>query len=197
MKKFTNAIYLFKFAKFKISGVNLIGLMISSALGAFILAVIVRVSFTVSNNFQIIKATSELEASARIINNFFGKAFPANGYYNNDNNLTNGNNSSNHKYINENLNAFHVNASNDTANFTLWYAGSMDGTNPGIDGTLLCSRQPVPSTQTTPLSITIFLKKPTTNTSNDGYATCEQETIYCPYGAYRPLRPARRNLRFP
>ena len=40
-----------RFSKYRIAGVNLVGLIVSSALGAFLLAVIVRVSFTVSNNY--------------------------------------------------------------------------------------------------------------------------------------------------
>lgn len=134
----------------KISGINLVGLMISSALGAFILAVIVKVSFTVSNNFQIIKATSELEASARILNSFFGKILPANGYNNNDQAT--------------NITAFQVSSDNNIAKFTLRYAG-------GIDGALLCSRKQADS-QAPPFNITISFKKPTT--SEAGYANCQE-----------------------
>jgi len=148
-----------KITKFKISGMNLIGLMISSALGAFILAVIVKVSFTVSNNFQIIKATSELESSARILNNFFGKVLLSNGY--------------NNAPTNQNL--FKISADGNSANFSLWYAGSIDPTL-RMDGTLLCSGQQ--ATLSTNL-ITIFFKKPTSTALSllDGYATCSDPSL--------------------
>ena len=144
-----------KITKFKIPGMNLIGLMISSALGAFILAVIVKVSFTVSNNFQIIKATSELESSARMLNNFFGKVLLANGYNN----------------PSANPNFFKISADGNSVNFSLWYKG-------GLDGTLLCSGHQ----ETNPANlnlITIFFKKPTSTALSllDGYATCSDPSL--------------------
>ncbi len=144
-----------KITKFNIPGMNLIGLMISSALGAFILAVIVKVSFTVSNNFQIIKATSELESSARMLNNFFGKVLLSNGYNN----------------PSTNPNFFKISADGKSVNFSLWYKG-------GLDGTLLCSGHQ----ETNPANlnlITIFFKKPTSTALSllDGYATCSDPSL--------------------
>ena len=144
-----------KIVEFKISGMNLIGLMISSALGAFILAVIVKVSFTISNNFQIIKATSELESSARMLNNFFGKVLLSNGYNNPP----------------TNPNFFKISADGNSVNFSLWYKG-------GLDGTLLCSGHQ----ETNPANlnlITIFFKKPTSTALSllDGYATCSDPSL--------------------
>ncbi len=152
-----------KINKSRISGINLVGLMISSALGTFILAAIVKVSFTVSDNLQIIKATAELEASARILDNFFSKVFLANGYNN----------------ISANVNNFRITSSTAPATgfnikFPLWFAG-------GDSNAITCSGQPVPPTQTAPVNVTIFLKQPTTPTAIDGYITCADNTSITPW----------------
>ena len=123
--------------KSKIFGINLISLIIGSALGAFILSVIVRVSFTISNNYQIMKANAELATSARALHNFFMQAFAANGYIEN-------NDTTNTKY---NGNAYTVfsDGSNETR-FYLWYSA-------GINGSLWCSGQPaapIPPSSTSP-----------------------------------------------
>ncbi len=152
-----------KINKSRISGINLVGLMISSALGTFILAAIVKVSFTVSDNLQIIKATAELEASARILDNFFSKVFLANGYNN----------------ISTNLNRFRIISSTPPDNgsnikFPLWFAG-------GDSNAVNCSGQQIPPTQNTPVNVTIFLKQPTTPTAMDGYITCADNPLITPW----------------
>ena len=122
--------------KSKIFGINLISLIIGSALGAFILSVIVRVSFTISNNYQIMKANAELATSARALHNFFMQAFAANGYIEN-NNITNT------KY---NGNAYTVFDGSNETRFYLWYSA-------GINGSLWCSGQPaapIPPSSTSP-----------------------------------------------
>lgn len=156
-----------KINKSRISGINLVGLMISSALGTFILAAIVKVSFTVSDNLQIIKATAELEASARILDNFFSKVFLANGYNN----------------ISTNLNRFRITPSTAPATgfnikFPLWFAA-------GDSNAIQCSGQPVaiPTSPApnNPVNVTIFLKQPTTPTAMDGYITCADNTLITPW----------------
>lgn len=130
--------------KFKINGINLIGLIIASALGSFIIAVIIKVTINVSNNFQIVRGMIELEQSTRIIDNLFIKFFSANGF---------GNDNPSSK-----INTFYINSSNDTINFSLWYAGSSDVTDSGIlNDAISCSGRQL-GANTTPQELTIFIK---------------------------------------
>lgn len=139
--------------KSKIFGVNLISLIIGSALGVFILSVIVKVSFTISNNYQIIKANTELAIAARVLNTFFTKAFSANGYiaYNPTVSSTKINN------------FFGINTKTNETKFDLWYSA-------GLGGALLCSGQtaiPIPdgSNLNPPLFIRLTLNTtPTADT---------------------------------
>ncbi len=130
--------------KSKISGINLIGLIIGSALGAFILSVIVRVSFTISNNYQIIKAHTELEISSRQLNNFFTQAFSAAGY------ASSGNSSPISFIVNSTANP-------KTISFNLPFSV-------GINGALECSGQPATTSDYPPKAIC--------NNSTNAQQTC-------------------------
>ena len=112
--------------KYKIFGINLIGLIIGSSLGVFILSIIVRVSFSVSNTYQIIKANTELEVSARILNNIFLRAFSANGYIEN--------NPGSAGAGKPNFFGIDTSTTPNETKLYLWYSG-------GLPGSLLCSGQ--------------------------------------------------------
>ena len=146
----------------KISGVNLIGLMISASLGAFILAVIVRVSFTVGDNFQIIKSITELESSARMLTNFFYRVLPNVGFGNSNNIVV------------------HIDSAAGSAEAITGFSFSTD---PSIEGIMQCSRRtwPIGSGMQ---NQTIYFREPLDafwNNINDltqgGFITCADATL--------------------
>lgn len=147
---------------YKIRGINIISLIIGSALGAFILSVIVKISFSITNNYQIIKATSELSISARQLNNFFTQAFSANGYQESGSSLPI-----------SNVNFFGIDTSNNETKFYLWYSA-------GISGALLCSGQPVAyNASNPPTFLRISLNVPT-SAGTTPYTICKDATISSP-----------------
>lgn len=149
---------------FKIRGINIISLIIGSALGAFILSVIVKISFSITSNYQIIKATSELAISARQLNNFFTQAFSANGYQESGASLPTDI---------SNVNFFGIDTSNHETKFYLWYSA-------GISGALLCSGQPVDYHATNPPTfLRISLNVPTSPSATP-YTICRDATISSP-----------------
>ncbi|MGD0465750.1 MAG: hypothetical protein ABSA84_03550 [Gammaproteobacteria bacterium] len=119
--------------KYKIFGINLIGLIIGSALGVFVLSVIVRVSYSISNTYQIIKANSDLALSARILNNFFSQVFSVAGYLSATDGTTNSGTVIQYPGI---FNA--AGNGNTSVDFTFSYSA-------GVSGALLCSGQPYTS----------------------------------------------------
>lgn len=147
-----------------IVGINLIGLMIASVLGTFILSAIVKISFTVNDNLQLIKAIAELESSARILDKFFTQTITANGY----------------NVSSSNVNNFVISKDgNDNIKFPLWFTG-------GGNNAVSCSGQLVPATTTTPVNVAIFMQHPNTTASpaTSGYITCtDSGTIATPWAA--------------
>lgn len=119
----------------KITGINLVSLIIGSALGAFLLTVIVKISISINNNHQFIKANLELTISARQLTNFFTQVFMANGYI--EQPFSANPSVTNPSIINQNF--FGINTSggaNEETRFYLWYS-------PGISNALSCSGQPL------------------------------------------------------
>lgn len=145
-----------------ISGINLIGLMVASVLGTFILAAIVKISFTVNDNLQLIKAIAELESSARILDKFFNQTIIANGY----------------NVSSSNINNFVISTDgNNNIKFPLWFTG-------GGNNAVSCSGQLIPATTTTPVNVAIFMQHPNAAASppTSGYITCtDSGTITRPW----------------
>lgn len=160
-KKITANIAKHRVPRSNIAGINLIGLMIASVLGTFILAAIVKISFTVNDNLQLIKAIAELESSARILDKFFNQTITANGY----------------NVSSSNINNFVISTDgNNNIKFPLWFTG-------GGNNAVSCSGQLIPATTTTPTNVAIFMQKPTTaSPPTSGYITClDNATITPPW----------------
>ncbi|MGI9214871.1 MAG: hypothetical protein ACR2HS_04320, partial [Gammaproteobacteria bacterium] len=140
------------------SGINLIGLMISSVLGIFIISVIIKISMTINNNLQLIQAYIELEQSARILQKFFENIFDANG---------------NGLDTNSRTNDYFIDSTNNTARFSMWYKGSVDGLDSGrISSAISCSGRQLSSDDTSDNQITVFMNNYVTS-NNSGYITCK------------------------
>lgn len=107
--------------KSRFLGINLIGLIIGSALGVFILSVIIKVSFTVSNDYQIIKAQADLAITTRFLDSFLRKVFSANGYKNSG--------------ISDISNQFEFNRASNQLSWKIKF-------DPGIAEAVLCTGQP-------------------------------------------------------
>ena len=155
-----------RIAKFKtkLSGINLIGLIVASGLGVFILGAIIKISLTISTNIQLIKAISELESSARNLEKFFTKIISANGY--------------NNVGASRGTNDFSISSKGDIQ-FSLWFSG-------GISNAVTCSGQPLYSTSPVPVIIYMKLPDPTAPIENDklGYITCaDNPSIRTPWSA--------------
>lgn len=148
---------------FKYSGINLIGLMISSALGVFIISIIIKISITINNNLQLIAAYVELEQSARLIQRFFENVFNSNGY-----GISAINNRTNNYVISNNT------INNRTARFSMWYVGSTNGDGSGsINSTISCTGRNLDNTSTQDHQIMIFFKNLNlSNVTQQGYITC-------------------------
>ncbi len=134
------------------SGINLIGLMISSVLGIFIISVIIKISMTINNNLQLIQSYIELEQSARIIQDFFEKIFNANGGGLDTN-------------PNSRINDYFIDSTGNTARFSMWYKGS-------ISNAISCSGRQLSSTNSSENQITVFMNNSVTN-NNSGSITCK------------------------
>ena len=136
------------------SGINLIGLMISSVLGIFIISVIIKISITINNNLQLIQAYIELEQSARIIQKFFESIFNANG---------------GGLVADTRTNDYFIDSNNKNAKFSMWYTES-------TPGAISCSgRQLKLSDPKTPSDnqITVSMGNYSGPASNDGFITCK------------------------
>jgi Tfp pilus assembly protein PilW len=158
-KQITATIAKHRVPRSNVAGINLIGLMIASVLGTFILASIVKISFTVNDNLQLIKAIAELESSARILDKFFTQTITANGY----------------NVSSSNVNNFVISTDgNNNIKFPLWFTG-------GGNNAVSCSGQLVPATTTTPVNVAIFMQHPTTaSPPTSGYITCNDSGTITP-----------------
>lgn len=145
-----------KKTKLKYSGINLINLMIGSALGLFVISIIIKFFITVNNNVQLIKAYTELDQSARIIEDFFSNIFNANGFGITD--------------IEHNINTYFIFNNQNNAEFTMWYTG-------GTDSAVSCSGRVLTIDPNVIFPITIFLGNYIPAIGNtpakEGYLTCK------------------------
>lgn len=142
------------------SGINLIGLMISSVLGIFIISVIIKISMTINNNLQLIQAYIELEQSARILQKFFENIFDANG--------------SNGLDTNSRTNDYFIDSTNNTARFSMWYKGSTNVLDSGsISSAISCSGRQLSSANTDDYQITVFMSNSVSG--NPGFINCKSD----------------------
>lgn len=138
-----------KKVKSSYSGINLIGLMISSVLGVFIISVIIKISMTINNNLQLIQAYIELEQSTRIIQKFFENIFETNG---------------NGLEPNTRTNEYLLDSTGDNAQFSMWYVG-------GVTGAISCSGRKL-NAQNVDNQITVFMSNPSAS-NKYGSITCK------------------------
>lgn len=147
-----------KKVKSKHSGINLIGLMISSVLGIFIVSVIIKISITINNNLQLIQSYIELEQSARIMQKFFQNIFDTNGF-----GLDRG----------FRTNDYFIDSTGDTARFSMWYRGSTNGLASGsISSAISCSGRQLDFSNTSENQITVFMNNYVAN-NNSGSINCK------------------------
>jgi len=151
----------------KIAGINLVSLIIGSALGVFLLTVIVKISISINNNHQFIKANLELTISARQLTNFFTQAFMANGYIEQPYSaplpavVTDANS------VNRNFFGINTHGGTNETRFYLWYS-------PGISNALSCSGQPLNVQTTNPAT---FLRISLNSNSGHIYTACNDATL--------------------
>lgn len=150
----------------KITGVNLVSLIIGSALGVFLLTVIVKISISINNNHQFIKANLELTISARQLTNFFTQAFIANGYIEQPVSPSAG--VTDQTIVNQNFFGINTNGGKNETRFYLWYSA-------GINNALSCNGQPLTAQPSS--NPATWLRISLNNNTGNIYTQCNDSTL--------------------